>query len=215
MTHPQEHDQLPTTLRAVEDELALRLRDACSKVRVSEESTGELMRLEDTLLDAARAAKQAVSVRRRLRSRAEAARDALAQPVASGSDAFTDGADPVAVSDVAVRNLVDPSGLEWQVWEVSPSVLTRTGAVLSDYREGWLAFESVDGVRHRRLPGFPREWTKLSNLELEALLDRADEVKRKPRTRLARRPDVADTVADVASEAASDDAPPDEATPGA
>jgi hypothetical protein len=211
MTHPQEHDPLPPTLRAAEDELTQRLQEACSKMQVSEESTGELMRLEDTLLDAARAAKQAVSVRRRMRTRAEAARDALAKPAAPAPAPTADGAVPVAVSDVAVRNLVDPSGVEWQVWEVSPSVLTRTGAVLSDYREGWLAFESVDGARHRRLPGFPRDWTKLTNLELEQLLGRADEVKRKSRTRTARRPDSTVEAVDAAPETGSSG----EATPDA
>lgn len=203
MTHPFEQDPLPSTLRAAEHELADRLREACAQMQVSEESTGELMRLEDTLLDAARAAKTAVTVRRRMRTRADAAREALAQQPASeatststtttASTSTSDAghvadAAPIGPSEVAVRNLVDPSGVEWQVWEVTPSRLTRTGAVLSDYREGWLAFESVDGARHRRLPGFPRDWTKLTNLELEHLLGRAEEVKRKPRTRGVARP---------------------------
>jgi hypothetical protein len=201
MTQPLEPDPLPSTLRAFEAELSQRLGEACEKVHVSEESTGELMRLEETLLDAARVAKQAVSVRRKLRTRREAERDSkrdaerqarlasAAAAMASGADghAGSDGANDassvdVAPADVAVRNLVDPAGVEWQIWEVTPSRASRTGALLSAYRDGWLAFESVDGSRHRRLPGFPRDWTRLTNLELEKLLARAEEVRRKRRT---------------------------------
>src|SRR5688500_2037836 len=64
MTHPREPDPLRPMLKAAESQLAERLEEACSHER--DESTAELVRLEEALSDAARAAKQAVSLRRRI-----------------------------------------------------------------------------------------------------------------------------------------------------
>src|SRR5688572_19921464 len=67
MTHPREPEPLRPMLHATESQLADRLDEACSHDVLSE-TTAELVRLEETLSEAARVAKQAVSLRRRLRT---------------------------------------------------------------------------------------------------------------------------------------------------
>ena len=180
MSQPRDPDPLVPTLHAAERELAERLREACSVSDVGDETTGELMRLEETLLDAARAAKQAVSVRRRLRTRAEENGEEGAPPSSGALESSATSAD-----DCTIRNFVDADGVEWQAWEVTPSEAAgaRGGAFLAAYRAGWLAFESLDGTRRRRLPDFPRDWSKRSDADLERLLGSAEEVKKRVRGR--------------------------------
>lgn len=132
------------------------------------------MRLEEVLTDAADAAKEAISIRRRLG--AERDRDAEASaPQGQGSDVA-----PVA----GVRNFVDGEGKAWHVWEVAPEQLTarsRPGTYAGDYQSGWLAFESDEGSERRRLPGYPRDWRELGAPEIEALCRGARPVTRHPR----------------------------------
>lgn len=191
MTQPHDPDPMRPTLQLVERELEERLEEACALRNVSDESTGELMRLEETLLDAARAAKHAVSVRRRLRMQAEEERGegAAGEGVEGGegqaalADRPTTAGELVssAPADTTIRNFVDASGVEWQVWEVTPheSPAGRSGTLLAAYRNGWLAFESLDGMLRRRLPSFPRDWCRLTDEELEKLLGEAEEARRK------------------------------------
>ena len=63
---PNSKETLRPMLRAAEHELELRLQEVCEDQTVSQETTGELIRLEETLTLAAEAAKQAISIRRRL-----------------------------------------------------------------------------------------------------------------------------------------------------
>ena len=212
MTHPQDTEILRPALRGAEAELARRLDEACAMRDVHDETTGELMRLEETLLEAARAAKFAVSVRRRLRASrpavapdgdgeagaAEAVPDAApgetpdGSPEAAAKGALAEGehdlpdssASPTWPGDSSVRNFVDRDGVEWQAWQVTPSDAAGSRALsfLEDYRDGWLAFESLDGARRKRLPHCPDDWARLPDAELERLLDRAVEARRKPRT---------------------------------
>ena len=189
-------------LAETEKELGHRLEEACAAQNVSAESTGELMRLEETLLDAAKVAKQAVSLRRRLRSLDEA--DAPPQPresapprratvhhAATFHERFVDeepangtthdphAADAERSHDIAVRELRDARGVEWRVWEVIPKISSHRGAPgerLGDYGEGWLAFESHAGTERRRLPHIPDGWKELGDGDLEKLLDRAEVV---------------------------------------
>jgi hypothetical protein len=191
MTQPHDPDPMRPSLQLVERELEQRLEEACALRNVSDESTGELMRLEETLLDAARAAKHAVSVRRRLRMRAEEEGGgesagegerpgaALADRPASLDEPLS--AAPAAPADTTIRNFVDANGVEWQVWEVTPheSPAGRSGTLLAAYRDGWLAFESLDGMLRRRLPNFPRDWCKLTDQELEQMLGQAEEARRR------------------------------------
>lgn len=186
-------------LAETEKELGHRLEEACSAQNVSAESTGELMRLEETLLDAAKVAKQAVSLRRRLRSRDESdtapparepapPRRATVHHAAGVHERFVEhstagdsgpelhAADELS-RDIAVRELRDAQGVEWRVWEVVPKISSSRGAPgerLGDYGEGWLAFESRTGAERRRLPHIPDGWKELGETDLEKLLDRAD-----------------------------------------
>ena len=157
MTTPQQPEPLEPLLRQVESELAQHLHEACEAqpVRLSDESTGELFKLEETLFAAARAAEQAVEIRRRMRQ------------MPDGSPAET------------VREFADAAGREWRVWAVVPGRVRPKGdseRYLGEYSHGWLAFEALDGSERRRMPNYPDDWRSLSDASLEALLRKAPEV---------------------------------------
>lgn len=59
---------LAPELARTEEELDENLQRVCEEPSVSEVDTGELIRIEETLAIAARAAKEAVSLRRRVRA---------------------------------------------------------------------------------------------------------------------------------------------------
>jgi len=203
MNHPDDSNLLRPALRGAEAELTRRLDEACAMRDVQDETTGELMRLEETLLEAARAAKFAVSVRRRLRAErrdegvdgdgsttpaGDVPDDPGSQagdetPVAAAGELPDSSASPAWPGDSSVRNFLDREGVEWQVWQVTPSDTTgsRAGTFLEDYRDGWLAFESLDGARRKRLPHCPDDWSRFPDAELVLLLERAVEARRKPR----------------------------------
>lgn len=196
MTHPRESDPLRPMLEATESQLAERLEEACSHGG-SEETTAELVRLEETLTEAARVAKQAVSLRRRLRtghgqadpgghreahdSRTEAD---TAVPRRERRSSHPDDRAQVGPDEesAAVREFLDERGMTWRVWAVTQEQLHPERMIadrMGDYRDGWLAFESADESERRRLPHYPPNWLKLSNLDLEGLLRRAEFVRRK------------------------------------
>ena len=193
--HHEEPDPLRPMLRAAESQLAERLEEACSH-EMPEESTAELVRLEEALSEAARAAKQAVSLRRRLSTghgASESGRRDHSPATASPYDAHPPGADERAPrpdirsgradadDQSAVREFLDRQGLRWRVWAVTPEQLhpERVAADrMGDYRDGWLAFECTSNGERRRLPRYPPLWRRLSNLDLEGLLARADPVRR-------------------------------------
>ena len=194
MTHPREPDPLRPMLKATESQLVERLDEACSH-GVENESTAELVRLEETLSEAARVAKQAVSLRRRLRTghgqavqadrpdapegggdtdTAVAPADRRASQPDDRSSAFSD--------ESAVREFLDHAGMTWRVWAVTQEQMHPERLIadrMGDYREGWLAFECADGSERRRLPHYPPNWRRLTNLDLEGLLERAESVRRK------------------------------------
>ena len=179
-------------LKDAQQELAKHLDEACAHEDVEDVSTAQLMRLEESLTEAAAAAKQAVSIRRRLKTRPGAA-DASED---TGEDEMPDtpvkqrpsverrvapAAPPKSTGETsAVREFRDARGVLWRVWAVTPS-LTHSDRPqtnrLGEYSEGWLAFESDDGSQRCRLPHYPREWLRQSNQKLEELLERAEPVK--------------------------------------
>ncbi len=166
MTHPREPDPLRPMLDMTESQLAERLDEACSH-GIEGETTAELVRLEETLSEAARVAKQAVSLRRRLRT---------------GHGQTDDRARSSSPADSAVREFLDRHGTSWRVWAVTQEQLHPERLIadrMGDYREGWLAFESGDGTERRRLPHYPPNWLRLTNLDLEGLLERAEYVRRR------------------------------------
>ena len=88
---------------------------------------------------------------------------------------------------VASRDFIDSAGVAWRAWNVTPETMhPRTAAedFLADLQDGWLVFETIDGERKRRLCPYPTDWAERSRSELEALLERATPVQRRP----ARRP---------------------------
>jgi|SRR5688500_11282547 hypothetical protein len=157
MTTPQEPERLEPLLRQVEAELVQHLEEACEVDTddIRGESTGELFRLEEQLHAAARAAEQAVEIRRRMRQGPQ------------GAPADT------------VREFTDAAGREWRAWVVIPGrVRSKEHAerYLGEYARGWLAFEALDGSARRRLPGYPEDWRSLSDEGLAKLMAKAPEV---------------------------------------
>lgn len=83
--HSDDMDALHPMLSDAHDALEDALDEACDAKPASQETTGEMIRLEETLSVAAEAAKRAVSIRRRLRE--EADRTRRAQPNSRDADA--------------------------------------------------------------------------------------------------------------------------------
>ena len=194
-------------LESAHADLAGRLAEVCNH-DVRGESTAEMMRLEETLSDAAQVAKQAISLRRRLRTGhggthtddddddgASAEVDAGASDSADASGADTrsaigssvkPAANSASGSAPAVRELSDRDGQTWRVWSVSAEQLHTERQVtghLGEYRKGWLAFEALDGSERRRLPDIRDDWTALSDSDLRQLLECAERVKVRTRER--------------------------------
>ena len=63
---PAKFEPLRPVLRHVEEELSNHMAEACRSGDVRTESTGELERLSDTLYEAAREARAAAAIRRRM-----------------------------------------------------------------------------------------------------------------------------------------------------
>ena len=73
---PSERDPLGLALQQTEAKLAEKLEEACpERGDVSDESTAELAKLSDTLLAAARAAKDVILLRKRRREQGETSGD--------------------------------------------------------------------------------------------------------------------------------------------
>lgn len=64
-------ESLRPVLKDVEERLVQHISDVCENDHVPNESTGELIKLEETLSMAAEAAKEAISIRRRIRARGD------------------------------------------------------------------------------------------------------------------------------------------------
>ena len=72
---------------------------------------------------------------------------------------------------MAVRTFVDAEGVSWTVWPVLPDLLhpkTAAEDYLGEYEAGWLCFESTS--ERRRMPQYPDDWERRSDVELCALL---------------------------------------------
>jgi hypothetical protein len=145
-----ERDSLQPALDEAQRALDAALDQAC-KVDVKRATTGEMIRIEETLAVAANAAKEVVSVRLRRRS----SKGKAASPV-----------EDAPASTTPDRVLDDADGKRWHVYAVHPSVgRTRTLTLAAPFRDGWLCFESHD--ERRRLAPIPPHWEALSD---EALL---------------------------------------------
>jgi hypothetical protein len=166
-------DKDPDVLRPRLDRAEHALKHALSEVchaDVGAANTGELIRLEEVLAIANEAAKEAVSVRRRLRH----------DPVA---DEAGRAAGDAPAGPGANREFDDALGVRWIVFAVYPSSerVARAG-LRAQFQDGWLAFDS--GVETRRLAPIPSDWLDFSDAALEEACARAEVApKRQPRAR--------------------------------
>ena len=173
-----EPEQLKPALERAQNELDSRLAEACEN-HGADESTGQLIRLEELLTNAAQAAKEAISIRRRLGAdrRRESDHDDTGRSSSGAEEVATDTFE-------GIRDFIDANGCLWHVWEVPAEQLSaraRPGTYAGDFEGGWLAFESGDGTERRRLPGYPREWRDFTNERIEALCREAKPVTRRKR----------------------------------
>lgn len=155
----------PSSLDPHLDEAQKALADALEKacgVDVRKVGTDELIRIEETLASASEAAKQAVSVRLRMRSRREEDKRKLADlPVNPATDAE-------GVPAVTRRVFDDIRGKRWNVFAVRPtSGLAERTPLPESYQHGWLSFESSDEMR--RIAPIPDKWAEMSTDELRSL----------------------------------------------
>ena len=194
MTHPHEPEPLRPMLKAAQSELTKHLDDACEHEDVDEESTAQLIQLEESLVDAAKAAKQAVSLRRRIGTGHGSADTAESGDEASDADESADRRPSVerrgdrapATEESAVREFRDARGILWRAWAVTPQQMHPDRPSLNqlgEYSEGWLAFETEDGSQRRRLPHHPADWVHRTNHALELLLERAEPVRARRKAR--------------------------------
>lgn len=164
---PDEHlDNEQSTAEELErtrEELARQLEEACASPvgRADGETTGQLRRLDDALLAAARTAEGLIA----LKQKARAERQLGPGP---GDNHGTEG------HIERIREFRDRNGCEWRAWAVVPGQASTTSTRnLGELRNGWLAFESLTGSGKRRLVEYPPDWMVLEDAELEGLLDKA------------------------------------------
>jgi hypothetical protein len=143
-----ETESLQPALEQAQKALQTALDEACD-VDLSKVDTGELIRIEETLSNASKAAKDAVSIR--LKRRAGRTAQPLAEP-----------------EPITHRVFDDIRGKRWHTFAVHGSEATVERAALPEaFRHGWLVFESIDEVR--RVAPIPNKWEDLSIDELRQL----------------------------------------------
>ena len=179
-SQPLDSDPAPLqpTLERAESRLKSALDEAC-QTDVERVNTGELIRVEEVLAIANEAAKEAVSVRRRLRGQKRGASRRTSAP-ATPQPSVRDATDPSGVSIPAdqsrMREVSDGDRVRWTVFAVypdSPGKATgRHSVVREPYRQGWLAFTS--STETRRLAPIPEGWLTASEAELVVLCKRAE-----------------------------------------
>jgi hypothetical protein len=159
-----ESEQLRPQLVQAQKALQLALDEACSH-DLDEVDTGELIRIEETLVLASKAAKEAVSVRLKLRSQRGHAKTPKVQASAD-------------VAPITHRVFDDIRGKRWHVFAVHASTATFEHARLPEaYRKGWLLFEAGDELR--RVAPIPERWQELSIDDLRLLVYQAASVPRR------------------------------------
>lgn len=136
------------------------LESACD-TDVDRADTGELIRLEETLAIANEAAKEAVSIRRRLSS--------------EGAE-FTSS---LTEASPTHRQVEDEHGVRWDIFAVRPSQREGRSAVQERFRDGWLTFDS--GGETRRVAPIPADWERLDPKELLRLCAAAETAPRRVR----------------------------------
>ncbi|MFL5560090.1 MAG: hypothetical protein ACJ79K_01320 [Gemmatimonadaceae bacterium] len=190
-TSPDEHSQTAEStddeLERAREELARQLEEACASGigQLPGETTGQLRRLDDALLAAARAAEGMIALKQRARAEREGG-DAAGAGGAAGSASIggAPGADSATIDAHVerIREFRDQHDCLWRAWAVTPGqASTSSTRNLGELRNGWLAFESLTGSGKRRLIDFPADWMMMSDEDLEALLERAADAPQRKR----------------------------------
>jgi hypothetical protein len=131
---------------------------------VGNADTGELIRIEEVLAIANEAAKEAISVRRR-----------LAQDVDREARASRESAENH-------REVEDARGVRWVAFAVYPTRPSSGRVPVRDrYQNGWLAFDS--GMETRRLAPIPDGWRDLDDKDLCQLCELAELAPRRSKDR--------------------------------
>jgi hypothetical protein len=81
---------------------------------------------------------------------------------------------------MALREFTATNGTRWRVWDVRPESMhpaSRAEDYLAPYLEGWLVFESADGISKCRLHPIPRGWSEASDTALEEMLRAAEQIR--------------------------------------
>jgi hypothetical protein len=155
MTNPEEQALQPQLQRATKT-LKTALETACG-ADIDDADTGELIKIEEVLAIANEAAKEAVSVRRRLRSDTSATRRTHA----------------------GRREVEDTRGIRWLVFAVYPSSASGRATLNERFRSGWLSFDC--GIETRRLAPIPDGWNELPDADLLTLCGTAEVAPRRTR----------------------------------
>ena len=152
-----ETEPLQPALDKAQKTLEVALEEACG-VDLSKIDTGELIRIEETLVSASQAAKDAVSLRLRRRT----------QRAHGGAGSARGGAATEEPAPITHRVFDDIRGKRWHAFAVHGSEATVERAGLPDaFKHGWLVFESKEEVR--RVAPIPEKWEELSIDELRQL----------------------------------------------
>ena len=160
-------------LELAREELARQLEVACATPinPTAGETTGQLRRLDDALLAAARTAEEMIVLKQKVRAEREEVQ------------ASSGGAAPDDAHIERIREFRDSNGCQWRAWAVVPGQASTTSTRnLGELRDGWLAFESLSDSGKRRLAKYPTDWMTLSDAELEALLGAASDAPARKRS---------------------------------
>jgi hypothetical protein len=151
------HLQLDEAQRALVDAL----EEACA-IDLEALDTQELMKIEETLDEASKAAKEAVSVRLRLEG----------QEGRAGSQPQPQTQTRTSGPSIPHRIFDDRRGKQWHAFEVqSTRVAAGRAGLPQSFQLGWLVFDSADEVR--RIAPTPAGWHELSIDELRTLHEQA------------------------------------------
>jgi hypothetical protein len=144
--------RLRPELARAQQTLETALHEACAS-DVKEANTAELIRIDESLVLASAAAKEAISVRQQIRREHEQSEEQKARE--------------------SHRRFDDAAGVLWDAFAVYPSEVTAARASLPDpFRHGWLSFDS--GTETRRLAPIPDGWKELSEEGLRLLCAKAE-----------------------------------------
>jgi hypothetical protein len=76
---------------------------------------------------------------------------------------------------MAYREITDPSGRTWRVWDTNPHEFAGHAIIAAEYVSGWLTFECIE--EKRRLAPTPADWEALDDAALLRLLETAEAVR--------------------------------------